>query len=138
MQTLSIETIDSGDLTVHHVYPISVGPKIHDHYEVMRATWDDVKQLNNVEEGISMYNGAKKQMELVSCHVLSVVMDQPECRAVNGLLLGGSTSMSRFGYTIDLSQFVSKIRPCSDCWHDFLVVDGDDEWKPRSCDRCIN
>ena len=138
MQTLSIETIDSGDLTVHHVYPISVGPKIHDHYEVMRATWDDVKQLNSVEEGISMYNGAKKQMELVSCHVLSGVMDQPECRAVNGLLLGQSTSMSRFGYTINLSQFVSKIRPCSDCWQDLLVVDGDDEWKPRSCDRCIN
>jgi hypothetical protein len=138
MQTLSIETIDSGDLTVHHVYPISVGPKIHDHYEAMRATWDDVKKLNSVVEGISMYNGAKKQMEVVSCHVLSVVMDQPECRAVNGLLLGGSTSMSRFGYTIDLSQFVSKIRPCSDCWHDLLVVDGDDEWKPRSCDRCIN
>ena len=137
IQTLSIQTSGSGDLKNHHVYPIAVGPKNHDHFNVMSLIWDDLKLLKSAS-GTPMYNGKTKKIEKISGHVLCVVMDQPECRAVNGLLGGGSTSMPRFGYRADLSQFTHQISPCPDCWEKLIAVRGYDLWVPEPCNRCFN
>ena len=80
----------------------------------------------------------KKKMEKISAHTTCVVMDQPECRAVNGLLGGGSTSMPRFGYRADLSQFTHQIAPCRKCRDTLLSVQGNDLWVPESCGDCLN
>lgn len=136
--TLTIETTESGSVTLQNVYPMAVGPKDSDHHILMTEIWKNLLLLK-AEGEVRMYNGKKKFMENVSCHVLAVTMDQPECRATNGLLLGGSTSMSWFGYKVDLSQFVHNICPCKNCDKQLYKDHAwNQHWEPPKCTKCIN
>ena len=135
LQTLSIQTESSGTLTTHHVYPIIVGPKGSDHNDAMETIWNDLKKIS---EPVEMYNGATGNNEKVSCHVLCYIMDQPECRSINGVLGGGSNSFARFGYVGDICQVASRMRPCDDCWRKLMEVKGDEHYEISSCPQCLN
>lgn len=135
--TLTIETETSGATNLNHVYPIAVGPKGSNHYEVMEIIWEDILSLQR-GGSVEMYNGFTHRVEKVSCHVIACTMDQPESRGVNGLLLGGSTSMSRFGHAIDLSNFVTTMRPCEECFKYLVSLRGEEAWINPNCVNCHN
>ena len=47
VMTLTIKCPTSGVPTVEHVYPIAVGPKKSDHYDLMEVIWKDILSLKN-------------------------------------------------------------------------------------------
>ena len=137
IMTLTVESAESGCVTINHVYPIAIGPKTSNHFDLMEMIWTNLNSLKPVG-GMTMYNGSTGRTEQVCCYVVACTMDQPESRAVNGLLLGGSRSLARHGYCIDISQFRDTIRPCKECWDTLLSVKGNDHWLGTACQSCDN
>ena len=134
--TLTLEPLLGGRIGIQHVYPIALGSKGADHNPVLQVIWEDLKQLR---KGKIVHNGSTKKTEEVRAEVIGWAMDQPECRSINGLLLGGSTSFARFGVACDVGQLLEKICPCRQCSSQMLVVFGKKIWIDRSnCKRCNN
>ena len=139
VMTLTIEWPTSGVPSVEHVYPIAVGPTKSDHYDLLEVIWKDILSLKNdgiKEHDVRMYNGFTNKVDIVSAHIIAWTMDQPEGRSVNGLLLGGSTSLSRFGYSINLAQFITTIRPCETCYGLLVNSGGNKVWINSHCGNC--
>ena len=142
ISTLTIQTVTSGAPGLSHVYPIAVGHKNDDHEEIERLILNDLKKLNwtlnDLSLPVTMYNGLTKQNEKVSVHLVACTQDQPERRGANGMLGGGSIYHARFGYSVDISQFIDTLPACIDCLNDMEGVKGNDTWVPRDCNVCHN
>lgn len=135
---LTIFTRRSKGLTFNNVYPVAVGPKGSCHKFVTQKILDDIESLrlkddDNVKKARTMFDGFFKTHVPVSVHLLAFTQDQPERRGFAGLLLGGNNCHGRWGWSVDITKIVHKVKPCEMCLEN---LQNPESTSDRECDTC--
>jgi hypothetical protein len=140
LKTITISPPPNKVHSLEYTYPIAVGRSTSTHEEVERLFADELTKLANNTEGRLFYHGASKKNVRVHAELNVSLMDQPERRGSNYIMLGGGTYTSRWRHSANLSHISSNLQACDDCLANVLMANqpyhAAESEGMRSCQRC--
>ena len=134
----------SSNNTRFHTYPVSIGPKDADHDIVEDRFKEELKTLKNHAIKHYVYSSVLGKDIRVYGDVFASLMDQPERRSSNSLMLGNALFASRWGYSMNLKKLQNVLPPCELCYNKMkrkacastIVIH--DLFSDPICDQCLN
>ena len=142
LKTITISPPANKVHSLEYTYPIAVGRSSSPHEEVERLFADDLRKLANATDGRLFYHGATKRNVRVHAELNVSLMDQPERRGSNYIMLGGGTYTSRWRHSANLSHVSNNLQACDDCLANVLMANQpyqateSDTQGVRSCQTC--
>ncbi len=128
--------------SLEYTYPIAVMRSTLTHEEVKRLFVDKLTKLANNTEGQLFQHGPSKKNVRVHAELNVSLMDQPERRGSNYVMLGGGTYASHWRHLANLSHVSANLQACDDCLANVLMVNQpyhaveSDTQGMRLCQRC--
>lgn len=118
-------------------YPIAVGDDGVCHDEVEERFAAELDQLSS-DNGRLFYHGGLKTNVKVYAELFASLMDQPERRKSNAVLLGGSSFTARWRTCANFALIASKVKACKNCFEMLLnnIVVTVDHHDDRHCTNC--
>ena len=120
LKTITISPPANKVHSLDYTYPIAVGKSASSHEEVEKLFAAELQGLSGDLEYRLFYHGGLKRNVRVYAEVNVSLMDQPERRGSNYIMLGGGTYTSRWRHSADFSCLSSKIQACHDCLENVL------------------
>ena len=120
-----------------NVCPIAVGPKRDDHQKVLGEKSLDTSRLQENDDN-KFLNGKTKRKALMFFQLQVVVPDQPEHRAMDGLLSGGHGHYARFGWSFNSKAVHEKLIPCKVCVESMKKMVLGSKSDDRACSDCCH
>ena len=142
LKTITISPPANKVHSLEYTYPIAVGRSSSPHEEVERLFADELRKLANNTEGRLFYHGATKKNVRVHAELNVSLMDQPERRGSNYIMLGGGTYTSRWRHSANLSHVSASLQACDECLANVLMANQpyqateSDTQGMTSCQRC--
>ena len=123
-----------------NTYPIAIGPKGANHDIVEHKFKEELSQLKSHDKKHFVYSAIEKKNIRVYGDIFSSLMDQPERRSSNCLMLGNGLFSSRWGYSLNLKKLQNVIPSCSSCYQRNLqdVISCRKTNQVWKCDTCLN
>ena len=134
----------SGNNSRFHTYPISIGPKDADHDIVEHHFREELMTLKNHAIKHYVYSSSINSNIRIYGDVFSSLMDQPERRSSNSLMLGNALFASRWGYSMNLKKLQKVLPPCELCYKNIKTMACSSRIKMHDpccdqiCDQCLN
>jgi len=120
--------------SIVNTFPIAIGKGDCSHEEVERCFAEELEKLRNGPFRL-FYHGGLQRNVAVHVELFASLMDQPERRKANFIMLGNSTFSARWGYAADLSAVASGIPACQSCFK--RAMKGEDMIN-SDCRDCTN
>ena len=113
--TATLLCIDNltGKLFDSRTYPISCGPGKADHNVVFREIIKSIQLLS--QEQPLLYFQHHRAWTSIRCHIIALLMDQPERRSSTNLLEGNSKQRAIFGLSCQFDQLEGNFAACPKC-----------------------
>ena len=122
-----------------NTYPIAIGPKGADHEIVESKLKTELLELKNKNKKHFVYSTVEKKQIRVYGDMFASLMDQPERRSSNALMLGNGIFSSRWGYSLNLNALKSVLPSCSSCYkQNFQNIMECHRIKEWECKQCLN
>ena len=118
-----------------HSYPIAIGPGETSHEEVEQRFKKDLEKWSSGDAMEFFHEGLKCNV-CVFASLFCSLMDQPERRSANFLMLGRSRYTAKWGIAMDFVAVASKIPACETCWLSILHNHMTATHTP--CVNCVN
>ena len=135
LKTITISPPANKIHSLEYTYPIAVGRSSSPHEEVERKFAEELRELASNTGGRLFYHGATKQNVRVHAELNVSLMDQPERRGSNFIMLGGGTYTSRWRHAGDLSHASTNLQACDDCLANVLMANQPTA-EDASCQLC--
>ena len=122
-----------------NTYPIAIGPKGVDHEIVESKFKKELLELKNQNRKHFVFSSVENSNIRVYGDMFASLMDQPERRSSNAIMLGNGTFSSRWGYSLNLNALQNVLPSCSSCYkknlRNVMECPTSTEWK---CNNCLN
>jgi hypothetical protein len=141
VKTVTISATSDKVHSLLFTYPIAVGEDgaCHDEVEVRFAA--ELAQLSS-DNGRLFYHGGLKTNVRVYAEIFASLMDQPERRKSNAVLLGGSSFTARWRTCANFASIASKVKACKRCFekllNNIITSEHDEQCPDCSCWRTEN
>lgn len=123
--SLWIKTIsfigNNGKHSRYNTYPIAIGPKNINHEAVEHQFKLELQELKDHTKNNIVYSSVVGKDIRVYGDIFASIMDQPERRSSNSLMLGNGLYSSRWGYSCNLKELQLVLPPCSVCFRHAMI-----------------
>ena len=106
--------------SINATYPIGISTKKINHDIVEEKFFTELSNLNNGKNNL-MYSQVHERNVRVHPEIFTVLMDQPEKRSANCIMLGNGKFTARWGYAADIAAVLTGIPSCHDCFRKLLM-----------------
>ena len=147
VKTVTISPMPGNIHSLSNTYPIAIGKGEVSHEEVERRFAEELSKLRSGGDRV-FYHGGLRENVLVHLDLFVSLMDQPERRSANYIMLGTSTFTARWGHAGDFTAMASGIPACASCMQSKLGMTGlntmteeaiaHTDGSPTMCTRCTN
>ena len=121
-----------------YTYPISIGSgsKSSNHDSVQAMFFTEMKELSSGQHNLFF---SKEHGNYVRVHaeIFVYLMDQPERRSSNYIMLGNSTYSSQWGKAADIGYAATYLPSCNSCQRNLLAYIHKSDYH-NHCDKCSN
>eukprot|EP00521_Asterionellopsis_glacialis_P012161 CAMPEP_0195305838 /NCGR_PEP_ID=MMETSP0707-20130614/36894_1 /TAXON_ID=33640 /ORGANISM="Asterionellopsis glacialis, Strain CCMP134" /LENGTH=1004 /DNA_ID=CAMNT_0040370041 /DNA_START=447 /DNA_END=3461 /DNA_ORIENTATION=+ len=124
---------------LNYTYPIALGPKGANHNIVEKHLAEELKSLQINSPNNFFYDFASRTIVPVYVDMFVSMMDQPERRSANSIMLGTSTYTARWGMSLDFTSVANTIPTCAECLSKSTLSGGNRVIPNNSdCNQCCS
>lgn len=127
----------------HLTYPLAIGPKNVDHEIVEKKFKEELNVLRSKNKKHIVFSSKVGKNIRVYGDVFASLMDQPERRSSNSLMLGNGLFSSRWGYSFNFKAVYQILPPCKVCFSNMkrslILSEYSDLQKSLNgtCEKCV-
>ena len=134
LQTLSFVAKNQNMEYRSNTYPMAMGPKGVNHDIVQESFRRELQSLRDCTKTHMVYSATHKANIRVYGDLFVCLMDQPERRNSNGLMLGNGIYSSRWGYSVNIKSIYKNLPSCEKC----LSLLKEKKISDSHCSACLN